>query len=323
MDLRIAIEEFLDQCRHDRALSPHSIRAYSIDLRSFLAHLDSHTGISEGSLDSWEEPIRAFIQSLIQGPLSRSTTRRRIAATRSFFTWLEANGKVPVSPFRTLRLRIPSRKTLPRNLAVQTVRRLRRYAAKMASLDPTVPYHEQEPAKDPPPSGANALAFLVCFELLVATGIRVGELTSLRKTSVNQNNWTLRIQGKGARDRIVHLPDRNVQHLLRSYTSLLPVASQQTTAFIVLNDGRQATASWIRGRLRQASLTLGLRPVVTPHVLRHTNATMLLEAGLDLRYVQRHLGHASISTTEIYTHVTAPALRRAVTRATRRAAFAP
>ena len=159
--------------------------------------------------------------------------------------------------------------------------------------------------------------------MILATGIRVSELTSLTIDSLDPVDGTVRVYGKGARERRVFLLDSGLKSLVRSYLAMRNPRQHDPLPLLVNSRGQLATPSFLRRGLSHAAHIAGLRRV-TPHMLRHTCATLLLEKGVNLRHVQVLLGHSSISTTERYTHVTASNLRAALqTAALRRDLMQP
>jgi integrase/recombinase XerD len=145
--------------------------------------------------------------------------------------------------------------------------------------------------------------------------MRVGELVHLREKDLDLDEGLARVDGKGSRQRQVFIPGTRLPSLLRAYVvhrGSLPASSD---ALLVLDGGRTPSASAIRHLLRQLAADAGLSRPLTPHMLRHTAATLLLDAGVDIRLVQRLLGHSSIATTQIYTHVSDTSLRAAISRA--------
>ena len=149
--------------------------------------------------------------------------------------------------------------------------------------------------------------------LMVATGMRGGELVSLTIGSVDPALGSIRVLGKGRRERVVYLPPGRVQACLDSYLAERDVRICEP--LLVDRAGRRLTTAALRDRISRAARNAGIERTVSPHMLRHTCATHLLDAGVDIRLVQRLLGHASIATTEIYTHVSDVSLQRAVCRA--------
>ena len=150
---------------------------------------------------------------------------------------------------------------------------------------------------------------------MLSTGIRVGELCKLRVEDVSPEGGSLRIQGKGSRDRVAYICDAGLRDELRRTVK----ARQQTVgrqASLFLNRyGLPMRPQSVRSRLRRYADEVGIARRITPHMLRHTAATLLIETGVDIRFVQRLLGHSSIATTEIYTHVSDEALRTTLERA--------
>jgi integrase/recombinase XerD len=147
--------------------------------------------------------------------------------------------------------------------------------------------------------------------LMVCTGLRVGEVCKLRSDDVLSGGASLRVRGKGSRDRIAYVSD---DRLAKELLGLAHVRGIDTPLF-VNRSGLPIKAQTIRARLRTVAAACGIRRRLTPHMLRHTAATLLIETGVDIRFVQRLLGHSSISTTEIYTHVSDEALRSTLARA--------
>jgi integrase/recombinase XerD len=150
---------------------------------------------------------------------------------------------------------------------------------------------------------------------MVATGIRVGELCKLRVQDASPDALSLRVHGKGSRDRVVYVTD---VALRADLTSLMAARRRQggiATSIFINRVGSDLRPQSIRSGLRRAAENLGLTRRVTPHMLRHTAATLLIETGVDIRIVQRLLGHSSIATTELYTHVSDEALRTTLERA--------
>jgi len=150
---------------------------------------------------------------------------------------------------------------------------------------------------------------------MVSTGIRVGELCKLRVDDVAPDGASLRIQGKGSRDRVAYIGDPTQRDELRRLVQHRQQDASGCAALFVNRCGVAMKPQSIRSRLRRYAGGIGLSRRVTPHMLRHTAATLLIETGVDIRFVQRMLGHSTIATTEIYTHVSDEALRSTLERA--------
>jgi site-specific recombinase XerD len=294
-----AVARFLDHCRNGKGLSPHTLRAYHSDLTDFRNAVGQTVGIGEVNRDL----IRLYARSLLENrQLKETTARRRIATLKVLFRWLEREELVALSVFHRLDLSIRLPKKLPRALEPADMRRLLR-AAETAVL------------AAPGDSRYGALIMLFVIVVLFTTGLRVSELASVRMESVSHREGHIRVSGKGNRERTVYLPGRPAMKVLMDFLDARRKIATSSDALVVTPDGVPVTAQYIRRRLRDLAASAGIRRRVTPHMLRHTAATQLLEAGVDIRFVQRLLGHASIATTQIYTQVRDATLKARLSRA--------
>ncbi|MEH3076837.1 MAG: tyrosine recombinase XerC [Quadrisphaera sp.] len=290
-------------CRHlelERGASAATTRAYAADLASLQAHLEA-TGADLASLQLAD--LRSWLGSLAASGAARSSLARRTSAVRSFTAWAVRTGRLPVDP--ALRLRSPSpNKTLPTVLRADQAGRLMDLAATRADDD--------EPAH---------LRDRVAAELLYASGIRVSELVGLDVDDVDRSRRTLRVLGKGSKERVVPYgqpADRAVGEYLERGRPRLATPGSPPALLLGARGGR-----WDQRQVRAVvhALLRGLDEGVdaAPHALRHTAATHLLDGGADLRSVQEMLGHASLATTQVYTHVSVERLRRSYEQAHPRA----
>lgn len=290
-----AAKRFLDHCRIAKRLSPNTLRAYDIDLVAFCTFAGAQT--LAGDVD--REMLRSFARMLFDSlGLKETTVKRRMAAIKVMFRWLEQEDKVPLSPFHRLdfTLRLPRR--LPRALTADEIRRLLETA--------------EAEAKGP---GFDACLMQFVVVTLFATGLRIGELASALVDDVDTATGTIRVRGKGNRERAVYLPRG---YAATTFTRYLRLRTRLTPAhdyLLVSGSGAPATPQVIRRLLAALSDRAEINRRVTPHMLRHTAATQLIEAGVDIRFVQKLLGHASIATTQIYTQVSDSSLRATLERA--------
>lgn len=288
---------FLQHCR-DRSLAENTIRAYEADCADLVVFIGDVRSAAE--IDT--ETVRRYARDLLEARRRKATTvRRRLASLRALFQWLEKAKHVPTSPFSTLDLSIRLPIRLPRALSSEeTSRLIRRSRRELTSRK--MARHD------------SLLAHFVTVGLLT-TGLRIGELATVSLTDVSARDGSILVRGKGDRERRVFLPGMRALAILSSYLASrqrVPVIDDRLLLFA---DGRTATTHRLRRMLRALAIRAGLHRRVTPHMLRHTAATQLLEAGVDIRFVQRLLGHRSIATTQIYTHVSDGALRRRLARA--------
>ncbi len=287
------IDEFLTFLAAERGCSENTISAYRVDLTQFKEYLQRLYGEIGESL--WDKVDKDEIISYIMylkgdREYAAATAARKIAAIRSFFHFLVAEGIIRDDPTATLdSLRV--KKHLPKPISVEEVNRLL-----------------AEPAKLSTPKGMRDRAIL---ELLYATGMRVSELVSLKVDDVNLASASVRCWGKGAKERVIPIHPQAVTSL-REYLD-------KARAHFLKDAGEKILFPNMRGHpLTRQGLWLifkeyvekaGLSPDVTPHTLRHSFATHMLDHNADLINVQKLLGHTSISTTQVYTHVSRERLR--------------
>nr|VFK07139.1 MAG: integrase/recombinase XerD [Candidatus Kentron sp. LPFa]VFK23736.1 MAG: integrase/recombinase XerD [Candidatus Kentron sp. LPFa] len=310
MKISHACQDYLDFCRHQKQLSAHSLRAYQFDLGEF----QRFAGDSRLITDCDKHLLRDYARYLLtKRSLKEASTKRRIACLKALFRWLETEELLEINPFHkaAIRIKLPSR--LPRSLGKDEIRSLLR--APLLELG----FHKREDCHTEALLAAARSRYghlqftaLVSLELLFATGVRVGELVETKLDDLNLKEGTIYIHGKGDRERVVFLPDRLLTHLLRDYLSHRASLSPDHTQIIVNSRGAPAAPQFVRHLVTQAGEKANLPRHITPHMLRHTCATHLLDAGLDMRYVQKLLGHQSVTTTEIYTHVSKSKLKELI-----------
>lgn len=294
------LSDFSAHLGAQRGLSEHTNRAYLGDVDLLLGYASRHGRTTLDSIDLGV--LRGWLASMATTRHSRATLARRGAAVRTFFAWAARTHRVPADPA----LRLATARTasaLPTVLQVEPVTQL---------LD-----QARERAQD---GDAVALRDWALLELLYATGVRVGELCGADLADVDVHERTLRVVGKGDKERVVPfgLPaQKALAAWLERGRPLLAVPASPSALFLGLRGGRLDQRQ-ARSVVHQAASLAGVDDVA-PHALRHTAATHLLEGGSDLRSVQELLGHASLATTQRYTHVSAERLRSAFQQAHPRA----
>ena len=289
MRVRQACEAFIRFCENVRKLSPHTVRAYRLDLQRFTKFAGARREIDQCD----RATLHAYVEELFGTyQLKESSAKRHLASLRSMFRWLESEAIVSEDPFQRTRIRIRSPKRLPRVLARSEIAALLRA-----------------------PTGHDfaELTARAAVELLFATGIRVAELAAMRDRDVDLQSAVITIIGKGDRQRRVYIPDSEVRELLAAYKRIRDERPREGESFLVNSRGSAASPQFIRRLIRRRAETAKVAKRVTPHMFRHSLTTYLLEEAVDIRHVQRLLGHRSIVTTEIYTHVADSVLRVRVT----------
>ena len=286
-----AAEAFERYLRAERGRSEHTIRAYGGDLDTLFIHAvaEGATGLDQLDLGL----LRRWLGGQNAAGLARSTLARRAATARSFTAWAVREELIPLDP--ALRLKAPQReKTLPGVLQQQQLARLLDDLGEVA--------HGLEPL---------ALRDLAIVELLYATGIRVGELTGLDVDDVNRERRTVTVLGKGDKERTVPFgvpADTALGQWLRLGRNKLHQPHSGPALFLGQRGGRIDPRT-VRTVVDRGLSSLGDTSATGPHTLRHSAATHLLDGGADLRAVQEILGHTSLATTQLYTHVSVERLR--------------
>ncbi len=282
------LADFLRHLSLERGRSPHTVRAYRGDLTSLLARLP---GPDLAALDL--PLLRGWLADAHVGGTGRSTLARRAAAARTFTAWAQRTGLLATDP--GIRLESPRpRAALPAVLRVDQTRELLDVAgAGAAQGDPVT------------------LRDLLLLELLYATGVRVAEVCGLDVDDADAGNRTLRVLGKGNRERTVVYGVPAERALARWLGSGRPVLARSgsSSALLLGARGGRLDPRVARAVVHRAVASVPGAPDIGPHGLRHAAATHMLDGGADLRYVQELLGHATLSTTQLYTHVTVDRLK--------------
>jgi integrase/recombinase XerD len=282
------IDRFLSVIAVEKGLARNTVEAYSRDLFRISEFLLGQ------SIDNWNEVkpinVRAYVSWLTRQGLSPKTVARHVVTLRRFYRFLETEGLTTENPLPPLHLPTGARK-LPQTLSLEDLRRL---------------------VHQPDPQTALGRRDQAMLELLYAAGLRVSELVSLQTQQIDLDGNYLTVKGKGAKMRAVPFGRWAREKLVRYLSEVRPALARGGTTFLfVTRSGKPITRQGFWKLLRGYALAAGIEKRVTPHMLRHSFATHLLEGGADLRAVQSMLGHSDISTTQIYTHVNGARLKEA------------
>jgi integrase/recombinase XerD len=287
------VDRFLEMMSAERGAAENSLQAYGRDLADYVAFLETR---GDALLSASSDDIRAYLGSLEKLGFARTTAARRLSAVRQFHQFMHGEGIVTANPAAIVESPKAGR-PLPKTLSVQDIELLLAEArARVSRAEGKARFKAER---------------LYCLlELLAATGLRVSELVGLTVRAVTSDDAFLTIRGKGGRERLVPISDQ-ARKVLKGYLKTLGAE----TKWLFPSHGasgcltRQHFALELKSLAAACGLDLGK---VSPHVLRHAFASYLLECGADLRAVQQMLGHADISTTQIYTHVQAGRLQAVV-----------
>jgi integrase/recombinase XerD len=282
------LDQFLHYLTVEKGLAKKTLEAYSHDLNRFLDYLQEKR--IEDVLGATKLDVRAFLLTLRVRKLSNKTIVRNLVAIRTFFRFLTQEGKLESNPVEDLESPQLA-KTLPEILSLREVEEL------------------LEAPKPQTPLGIRDRSML---EMLYATGMRVSELVSLQMNQLNLEGGYVLLFGKGSKERAVPLGAeaiKRVSDYLKGARQILLKGKE--SPFLFLNrSGRKMSRQVFWKKIKTYGRKTGIRKKITPHLLRHSFASHLLARGADLRSVQMLLGHADISTTQIYTHVTGERLKQ-------------
>ncbi|KZN34616.1 hypothetical protein N480_21560 [Pseudoalteromonas luteoviolacea S2607] len=305
-----ACSHFLLHCQYARKLSPHTLRAYKKDLDTFVELVEE-----KNVLKLNKQHFKGYLFDLHQTGLSIRSIKRRIACLKSMFRWLEQEEVIDANPMLKVdtSLKVPT--LLPRNIAKKDLRKMLNTARSELGLVKGSCYDLSSlsalvsSAKD-----LNKVTCILSLELLFATGVRVSELVNIELNHILIKEQKVKVLGKGQRERFVFLPNAEVVGLLNTYVALRDRLNIEHLYLLVNSRGKQASPHFIRKLIRQTAEKANIERI-TPHMYRHSSACQLLESGVDIRYVQKLLGHQSILTTQLYTHVNDKELQKKITKA--------
>lgn len=299
-----AREQYVRWLRVTRDLSPHTVRAYDSDIAAFERHVGERARV--GEID--QDHLMAFIEAQRAAGLATTSVRRRASGLRSFCNWLLQSRLLDSDPWAGATVAVGRPRRLPRLVPIHDLDRLFVALQALAAIDDAC---RPDRVLDRPHEATTLLA----VALMVVTGLRVSEVASIRCRDIDLAGRSLRIVGKGRRERQVFITNDWINALTTAYLLTRAGLGVDHPQLLFNRLNAPLTAPAMRARLAKAARDAGIGTRVTPHMLRHTAATQLIEAGVDIRYIQRLLGHASLSTTEIYTHVSDRALRQVVSDA--------
>lgn len=307
MNINEASKMYLSYVDHTKNLSHLTVKAYQQDINLFLELLGNDAQLA--SISRLE--IRMVVNALFAKGQSKSTVKRRVACYKSMFSWFETEELIEQTPFHKLDVKIKLPHRLPSNLSSEELKNLRDTSLANIGIDSfeTVDFSLL------PKKSINHLTVFVGIELLLTTGLRISELTNIKLNDIYLSESHININGKGQRERRVFITTKHIKKLLQQYVQIRKLITNDHEFLLINKQGKPATPQTFRLWLNGLSEKAKIKRKVTPHMYRHSAATKLLEAGVDIRYVQKLLGHQNISTTQIYTHVNNTNLYEAIVAA--------
>ncbi len=277
--------EYLKYCRNQKRLDEKTLKAYRIDLAQFYAALSS-TDIIEITPAVLENYIADLHQKY-----KPKTVKRKIASLKALFHYFEYREIIEKNPFNKIQVRFREPVTLPKTIPLHTVE-IFLSAIYRQHKEARTDYQQKCTLRDK-----------AVIELLFATGMRISELCSLKVSSVNLYDKSILIYGKGSKERKIQIGNEDVIHVLKEYKDAFAEQMKNCNHFFASLSGKPLSDQSIRRMINKYTSLAAIELHITPHMFRHTFATSLLEADVDIRYIQEMLGHSSINITEIYTHV--------------------
>lgn len=284
-NLQFYISDYLKYCRDQKRLDEKTLKAYRIDLKQFSESLSFAT-IAKITSETLENHI-----TMLHQQYEPKTVKRKIASLKAYFHYLEFKEIIDHNPFNKIQVHFREPAKLPKIIPLHTMEKL------LITI-----YAQRHNAKTDYQK-RSALRDAAVTELLFATGIRISELCALKNKDVNLYDGTILIYGKGAKERRIQLGNNAVIKILEEYKDNFQAEIKNCKHFFATQSGKPLSDQIVRRMINKYSTLAGIDLHITPHMFRHTFATSLLDADVDIRYIQEMLGHSSINVTEIYTHV--------------------
>ncbi len=278
-------DHFLTFCKTHKRLSKDSIRAYYYDLKRFNQFLINH----EPPIHCYDEVNKNILEDylLILGKYQVKTIRRKLAGIRSLFSYLEYEEKIEFNPFIKFRLHIRDAHKMRESMTIEEALSILRAVYENNSADSFIELRD-----------------IAVLELLFAGGMRVSELCKITFKDICLESMSITLHGKGNKERKVYLENKEVIRALERYLATRHTIRKDSPYVFVTRLGGMLSTQAVRNLVTKYCKMANIHKNITPHIFRHTFATLLLEEGVDIKYIQDLLGHSSISTTQLYLHTT-------------------
>lgn len=286
------LHDYLDYCKYEKNLNDKTIKAYGTDLRQF------RTFFAENENDIDKYAIREYLRYMHMQYKTR-TIKRKLASLKGFFRYLLREELIIQNPFERIETHMKEEKELPKIVTRHTVEQLLSYMYRQYKNEELTTWARRYLLRD-----------IVVMELLFSTGLRISELCNLHPGDIDMADMSILIKGKGAKERIIQIGNEQVQSILNRYMSEFEYEIKLTGYIFVTKNLTRFSEQAARAMIRKYRERIGEEKNITPHMFRHAFATYLLEEDVDIRYIQKLLGHSSISTTQIYCYVSAEKQRR-------------
>lgn len=281
MKLEELSEKFIDYCKIRKNLNSKTIKAYKIDLHQFYTFVGDE--LSKESLCNYISNLNIMYKP--------KSVRRKIATIKAFVHFLMIDDYIDSNPFDKLGISMKEPLILPKTIPLEVIQKIF-VRAYLEFNNAKSEYQKKSTARD-----------IAVMELLFATGARVSEICFLTSQSIDMISHTIKIYGKGARERIIQIENKGVIAALETYLALFSNEIKESGYIFTNKLHNRLTDQSVRNMIKRYAKAVNYINRITPHMFRHSFATFLLEEDVDIRYIQKMLGHSSIATTQIYTYV--------------------
>lgn len=279
------VKKYLEYCEFRKELDKKTLKAYRIDLRQYFDFVNSE--------NPQKGEIEEYITDLHKN-FKQKTVKRKIAAVKAFYAYMEEEDLIPENPFRKIKVKFKETIVLPRIIPRGEIEELLNYMYAYPETSGKISKDHKYWLRD-----------MAIVEVLFATGARVYEVSNIKADCINIDSGLIRIMGKGDKERYIQIGETSVLQLLEKYYNANKETIKESGYFFVNQRGTRFTEQSIRNMMKKYTRSAGIERNITPHMWRHSFATYLIEEGVDISCVQQILGHSSISTTQIYIHVAA------------------
>ena len=295
------INDFLFHCEYEKNLSRKTIISYGIDLKQFIQFCkNSHQIDSLQKIN--KNTIKCYLEE-ISPKFKPKTIKRKLASLKTFFNHMQFEDEIDINPFHKIRIKIKEGKRIPKTIEPAIIKKLYQYL-----------YDKKNNLEKHSYSYNIIVRDIAVIELLFSTGLRVSELSHLKLSSIYLNKNTVSIIGKGNKERLIPICSADTKEALDCYFKLFRKKIDQAEYFFLNRHNRRLSEQSIRFLIKKYIKNLHIDKNITPHMFRHSIATMLLENEVDIRYIQDLLGHSSINTTQIYLSVNKKKQRKILTK---------
>lgn len=282
--LNSVVERYLEFCLKRKNLDSKTIKSYSIDLKQFKNFV-----IENNLIWNDKNTIEKYIESL-HAQYQPKSVKRKIASIKAFFHYLELEEIIEINPFHKIQIKYKEPFILPKTIPIKNIETIINFAY-LSYKNAQTEYSKK-----------TTLRNILILELLFATGMRISELCYLTHEQIDLTECIIKICGKGSKERLIQICNKNVQRLLYKYEKSRKYETCDNNFLFTNRLHNRLSEQSVRNMINNYAKLSGISLHITPHMFRHSFATLLLEEDVDIRYIQQMLGHSSITTTQIYTH---------------------